>query len=81
MTYIDSFNHCRLHGEIADDNGYTTPAEAEAAYYRQTTRAIEAATQWPSAVTRPEEARFTNGGRATGLPSRSSNSRGQLRQS
>ena len=45
MTYIDWFNHRRLHGEITDDNGYTTPAEAEAAYYRQATTATEAVTQ------------------------------------
>jgi putative transposase len=45
MSYIDWFNHRRLHGEITDDATYTTPAEAEAAYYRQTTTAIEAATQ------------------------------------
>ena len=36
MTYVDWFNHRRLHGEITDDATYTTPAEVEAAYYRQT---------------------------------------------
>ena len=36
MGYIDWFNHRRLHGEITEDNGYVTPAEFEAAYYRQT---------------------------------------------
>ena len=45
MTYVDWFNHRRLHGEITPDASYTTPAEAEAAYYRQTTAAIEAGTQ------------------------------------
>jgi putative transposase len=45
MTYLDWFNHRRLHGEITDDASYTTPAQAEAAYYRQTTPAIEAVTQ------------------------------------
>ena len=45
MTYVDWFNHRRLHGEITDDASYTTPAEAEAAYYRQTTTATEAVTQ------------------------------------
>ncbi len=30
--YIDWFNHRRLHGEITDDNSYTTPAEFEALY-------------------------------------------------
>jgi putative transposase len=45
MTYVDWFNHRRLHGENANDAGYTTPAEAEAAYYRQTAPAIAAMTQ------------------------------------
>lgn len=35
LGYIDWFNHRRLHGEITEDNGYTTPAEHEAAYHRQ----------------------------------------------
>jgi len=45
MTYIDWFNHRRLHGEITADASYTTPAEAEDAYHGQTTPAIEAMTQ------------------------------------
>jgi transposase InsO family protein len=45
MTYLDWFNHRRLRGEITDDATYTTPAETEAAYYRQTSMAIEAVTQ------------------------------------
>jgi putative transposase len=45
MTYIDWFNHRRLHGEITRDASYTTPAEAEAAYYRHTPTAPEAVTQ------------------------------------
>jgi putative transposase len=45
MTYIDWFNHRRLHGEITDDTSYTTPAEFEALYYRQQPLALEAATQ------------------------------------
>ena len=36
LGYVDWFNHRRLHGEITDDNSYTTPAEFEAIYYRQT---------------------------------------------
>jgi putative transposase len=44
LTYVDWFNHRRLHGEIAE-HGYTTPAEFEAAYYRQNVTAAEAATQ------------------------------------
>ena len=45
MTYVDWFNHRRLHGEITNDNSYTTPAEFEAVYYRQTQPAPEAVTQ------------------------------------
>ena len=45
LGYVDWFNHRRLHGEITDDNGYVTPAEFEAAYYRQTAPALEAVTQ------------------------------------
>ena len=45
MTYIDWFNHRRLHGKITADASYTTPTEAEADYYRQNTPAIEAVTQ------------------------------------
>ena len=45
MGYIDWFNHRRLHGEITDDNSYVTPAEFEAAHYRQTAPALEAVTQ------------------------------------
>ena len=45
MSYVDWFNHRRLHGEITDDASYTTPAEFEALYYRQTQPALEAVTQ------------------------------------
>jgi putative transposase len=45
MTYIDWFNHRRLHGEITSDAHYTTPAEFEAAYYRQDHPAPEPVTQ------------------------------------
>jgi len=45
MGYIDWFNHRRLHGEITDDNSYTTPAEFEALYYRQNQSAVEAVSQ------------------------------------
>lgn len=36
MTYVDWFNHRRLHGEITADPGYATPAEHEARFYNQT---------------------------------------------
>ncbi len=45
MTYVDWFNHRRLHGEITNNATYTTPAEHEDNYYRQTTPAAEAVTQ------------------------------------
>ena len=40
MTYVDWFNHQRLHGEITDDASYTTPAEFEALHYRQSQPAL-----------------------------------------
>jgi putative transposase len=45
MGYIDWFNHHRLHGEITDDNSYTTPAQFEALYYRHNQAATEAVAQ------------------------------------
>jgi putative transposase len=45
MTYVDWFNHRRLHGTITSDASYTTPAAHEAAYYRQTIPAPEPVTQ------------------------------------
>jgi putative transposase len=45
MTYVDWFNHRRLHGTITDGPGYTTPAAHEADYYRHTTPAPEPITQ------------------------------------
>jgi putative transposase len=44
LTYVDWFNHQRLHGEITDDASYTTPAEFEANYYRHNQPAREAVT-------------------------------------
>jgi putative transposase len=45
MTYVDRFNHRRLHGTITAGPSYTTPAAHEATYYRQATPATEAVTQ------------------------------------
>jgi putative transposase len=45
MTYVEWFNHHRLHGTITDGALYTTPAEHEAAHYRQNTPAPEPVTQ------------------------------------
>ena len=36
MTYVDWFNHRRVHSGITDDASYTTPAEHETAFYNQT---------------------------------------------
>jgi putative transposase len=44
LEYVEWFNNRRLHGAITGDASYTTPAEYEAAYYRQTTPALEPAT-------------------------------------
>jgi putative transposase len=48
MSYVDWFNHRRLHGQITDGPGYTTPAEFEADYYRQTTRPSSRSPNEPS---------------------------------
>jgi putative transposase len=45
MSYVDWFNHRRLHGEITQNASYTTPAEFEALYYRQKQPAWEAVSQ------------------------------------
>ena len=45
MTYVDWFNHQRLHGEITSDATYTTPTEFETLYYRHSQPAPEAVTQ------------------------------------
>ena len=41
MTYVDWFNHQRLHGEITGDARYVTPAEHEAEFCNQQTPATE----------------------------------------
>jgi putative transposase len=45
MTYVDWFNHRRLHGTITEGPGYTTPAAHEATYYRHNTPTTELVTQ------------------------------------
>ena len=45
MTYVDWFNHRRLHGEIEPGPGFTTPAAFELTYYRQQNSADQAETQ------------------------------------
>jgi putative transposase len=39
LTYVDWFNHRRLHGEIEDGPGYTTPAAFEAQWREANARA------------------------------------------
>ena len=45
LTYVDWFNHRRLHGRIEPGAGFTTPAAVEATYYRQNVPTTEAGTQ------------------------------------
>ncbi len=45
MTYVDWFNHRRLHGTITAGPSYTTPTAHEADYYRHSTPALEPVTQ------------------------------------
>jgi putative transposase len=45
LTYVDWFNHRRLHGEIEPGPGFTTPAAFEAAHYSQIVPANPAGTQ------------------------------------
>jgi putative transposase len=45
MTYVDWFNHRRLHGTTTSGPAYTTPAAHEADYYRQTVTADQAVTR------------------------------------
>ena len=45
LSYVDWFNHRRLHGEIEPGPGFTTPAAFEATYYRQQDSADQAETQ------------------------------------
>lgn len=45
LTYVDWFNHRRLHGQITDRPGYTTPAAFEADYNCQNVPADQAGTQ------------------------------------
>lgn len=45
LTYVDWFNHRRLHGQITDGPGYTTPAAFEADYNYQNVPTAQAGTQ------------------------------------
>jgi len=45
LTYVDWFNHRRLHGEIEHGPGFTTPTAFETAHYSQIVPANTAGTQ------------------------------------
>jgi|TARA_B110000116_G_scaffold124418_1_gene107878 putative transposase len=45
MTYVDWFNHRRLHGQITNNASYTTPAEHEAEFYNQIPTTEQVVTQ------------------------------------
>ena len=45
MSYVDWFNHRRLHGAITNGPGYTTPARHEADHYRHNHPAEQLVTQ------------------------------------
>ena len=48
LEYVDWYNHRRSHSALLPGRGnYTTPAEHETAYYRQTVTATPAVTQQP----------------------------------
>jgi len=45
LTYVDWFNHRRLHGEIEPGPGFTTPATFEAEWHKANKRATLSAPQ------------------------------------
>ena len=54
LEYIDWYNHRRSHSALLPGRGnYTTPAEHETAYYRQTVTATPAVTQQPESLRNP----------------------------
>ncbi len=54
LEYIDWYNHRRSHSALLAGRGnYTTPAEHETAYYRQTVTATPAVTQQPESLLNP----------------------------
>ena len=50
LTYVDWFNHRRLHGGITPGPGYITPAQHEADYYRQNVPTEPVRTQTPESL-------------------------------
>ena len=54
LEYTDWYNHRRSHGTLLAGRGnYTTPAEHETVYYRQTVTANPAVTQQPESLSNP----------------------------
>ncbi len=57
MTYVDWFNHRRLHGEITAGPGYTTPAAFEArwheTYNSATLSTLESGSEQPADTNHP----------------------------
>gem|GEM_PF-1686352 len=53
MTYVDWFNHRRVHSAITDDASYTTPAEHETNFYNQPQAPKQVAQATRTAVTKP----------------------------
>jgi hypothetical protein len=53
LTYIDWFNHRRLHGAITDDATGNTPTETLTAYHRHASTATEAVDQRPQRSRKP----------------------------
>ena len=56
LEYVDWYNHRRSHSALLTGSGnYTTPAEHETAYYRQTVTATPAVTQQPKSLLNSED--------------------------
>ncbi len=54
LEYVDWYNHRRSHSALLAGRGnYTTPADHETAYYRQTVTATPAVTQQPESLLNP----------------------------
>jgi len=69
LEYVDWFNHRRLHGQITDGPGYTTPAAFEADYYRSlTVPTDQVETQTPESLRNPGRFKLGHGVSIQALP-------------